>query len=313
MKYINIDVENIRLDTNDLVFCFTRGGGDTFNGFIHLFRQPCSINKIGVIKSHQKNMFQYLCNAFDIEFDTVYVTQNTTIKHPNFYIIRKNNIDLNCYIGYAYPPDLKGLVEVIVPYWQEYFVQNKFDGQYIARKMVKVDWKNKLPEKSIVLTDYNFRGESENRAASTILRIVDVLKGEGYVNFYLNLPMDLEHYTIPEYQDVKAIQWPHEQLIAEAYARKDLIFVGPRSGLFDLLRFSKNRSVIIYSESSRFFQWWSLQRIGSIMGYVEMYEDSTETDILRLKQFLAMGYGADWEMSPLAMIPGNLSIDPLSV
>jgi hypothetical protein len=235
--------EEVTLDRTSLNVILGYGTGDTFNALIHLQKYPPKVPYTLIIKSPQKNLVEFMLRLFSRSPEKVVAIKYW--KHDFSVRLAAHFPGIPFARGFEANSNRHGFLDL----WQ-----NPFNYQRVAplhdadiRRIVEVFSSGEppltIPPRSAVLfvsAGANFSGFIPKWS-----RIGRVLKGLGIPEVYVNRS-GVPEYGSEDIEGLTPLDLNHSELIRLLYSPSDIRIVAVRSGVLDILRFSRKKALVLY-------------------------------------------------------------------
>lgn len=235
--------ESLTLDPDGLYLILGYGTGDTFNALIHLAKAPPLRPYELVIKAPQENLVRFLLGVFPMPPRAVHSIPYW--KHDFSPLLAARFPSLPFLRGVEPNMQQGGLVD----FWQHPFNYQKIipltgaDIGVIRAYLRAVPPVNPLPEGAVIL--FTTAGANFTDYIPDWAGIVERLKARGVEHIYFN------HSGVADYGNEIVpggipLHLKHDELIRSVYGGTRLKLLSVRSGMIDILRFSRQRALVLY-------------------------------------------------------------------
>lgn len=238
------NVADLKLETDKLYLIFGFGTGDTFNAMIHLCKAPPTVDYELIIKKPQLNLVIFLIKLFSRIPRVIHVIDHWNHDFSN--VIKAAFPSVGFFRGFQGNLDMRGLVDV----WHNPFNYNKIiplsdiDIDAICAYFSSENPKETLPDNSVIF--FPTAGENFKDYLPPWGALADELRAAGHENIFVNVS-GVPNYGSENIPGVVPLSLSHEELIRSIYGKKGKVkLIGVRSGVLDILRFSKARALVLY-------------------------------------------------------------------
>jgi hypothetical protein len=237
------EFHEVTVNRDHLYLILGYGTGDTFNALIHLQKYPPSIPYSLIIKNPQKNLVRFILNIFAKK--PLYVLSIKYWKHDFSVKIAQHFPTVTFARGFEVNSSRVGFIDLWLnpSNYQKIAPLNDQDIINIIEAFGKTKSNIKLAPNSTVL--FITAGENFSQFVPNWRRIADVLTQCGLPDVYVNRS-GVNEYGSEEIEGITPLDLNHSDLISLFYSQENINIVGVRSGVLDILRFSKQKALVLY-------------------------------------------------------------------
>lgn len=242
----------LSLDPQVLYLCFGYGTGDTFNAMVHLAKATPLRDYELIIKAPQLNLVLFLLGHFGQKPSVIHSVKYW--KHdfaPQF-------MPVNPGVGFARGVEPNAVRSGVIDFWH-----NPFNYQKII-PLEEADFKSwqtyfsalppaqPLPDGSVVI--FQTAGANFSQYIPDWARMVRTLKSAGVEHVYVN-QSGVSEYGYEGIVGATPLTLAHDELVRTFCSPHRHSIVSVRSGVLDILRFCKQRALVLYQpEPSGIFE-----------------------------------------------------------
>lgn len=258
--------DDIVQQPNRLYLTLNASLGDTFNALLHLTVSPPSVTYSLICKSDHASLISLLMPLFKPKPHELIFVPTQDGNFP-LKIAQKNTLNT---LQRGFQGSLSSAGHVIL--WSHPASYNNvvpLKPQHIerwVRHASSIQNSLNLPRQSVIF--FTRRGIGPQFAPPFNI-LSEHLKRIGFVNQFSNVSQ-IAHYGDERIPDTEPLAITIDQVVSLAYSRPDLILIGLRSGIFDVVRFARCPCVMLYDKET--LGLWSSMRIAHLPHLVPKLE-----------------------------------------
>jgi hypothetical protein len=219
------------------------GTGDTFNALIHLQKYPPRSEYSLIVKAPQSDLVQFMLRLF--ERPPVSIICIPYWKHDFSVKLATHFPSIPFARGFEPHSTWQGLIDL----WQNPFNYQRLaplgalDLDRIRHLFSNSSLSNFLEPHSTVF--FTTAGANFSQYIPDWKRFSEFLKSVGAPNVYANRS-GVKDYGEEVIEGVPTLDLKHSELIQLFYSQANINIVGVRSGVLDILRFSRQKALVLY-------------------------------------------------------------------